>query len=98
MPSFEDLQNTLEHQYSAPSAEFLVLLQQLFARGRESDAACTELTRRADEFFGELVVVFEPIRSELAQRENGTYSWYHHALLECISRAHHPKALSILWQ
>jgi hypothetical protein len=72
MPSFEDLQNTLQRQCSAPSAEFLALLKQLFAQGRESDAAFTELTRRADEFFDELVIVFEPIRSELAQREDGT--------------------------
>lgn len=54
--------------------------------------------RRAEEFFDELVTVFEPITNELAEREPDSYTWYHHALLDCICCAPFPKAKTILWR
>lgn len=97
-PGFEDLQTVLKQHYAVPNGEFLALLKQLFSGGLESDAAFHELMARADDFFDELLIVLKPITEEVASREDNSYSWYHHALLDCISCAHRSQALTVLWQ
>ena len=97
-PTLDELIDILKKAYDKPNADFIGLLQRLFAKGQESDGAFYELISRTDEFFDELLMVYQPIKQEVEQRDHNSYSWYHLALLDCISGASSPKVLKILWQ
>jgi hypothetical protein len=96
-PTFEQLVEVLESECVEPNPQFVILLKQLFAGGLESDYALSDLMARADEFFEELLIVFKPIREELAERTDGSHNWYYNALLDCIASASSPKVLSVLY-
>ncbi|CAG1002201.1 hypothetical protein ANRL2_04147 [Anaerolineae bacterium] len=97
-PTLQDLIKVLKDKYEKPNKEFLALLKDLFSHGIESDHAFHFLMSRAGEFFDELVTIFEPITKELSERTPDSYTWYHHALVDCIACAPFAKAKTILWK
>ena len=97
-PTLEDLLKVLNEEIAQPNPKFVELLRVLFSGGQESDAAFSYLMAQANEFFNELIIVFQPVSEEMSQRDHNSYNWYYHALLDLISSASSPKVLSILYR
>ena len=97
-PTVEELIEKLHHKFEKPDVEFIGLLKQLYSGERESDGAFHILMTRADEFFDELIVIFQPIREEMTLRDTDTWNWHYLALLDCIASASSPGVLTVLHQ